>query len=211
MSSPAVAATNAPPDWAVERAELKERIAQLEQQLAWFQRQLFGEKSERRHLAPPPEQLSLGDVLGAAPGSEPARRTVAAHQRRIAAKATADGEAGRLFFDEQRVPVEVIAVPNPAIADLPEDAYEVIGEKVTHRLAQRPGSYVILKYVRPLIKRKDTQTLHCPPAPVAVLEGGRRCQLPRRADHRQVPLPPAAVPPAPAPCWRPGSRSAASG
>ena len=52
MASPAVAATNAPPDWAAERAELKERIAQLEQQVAWFQRQIFGEKSERRHLEP---------------------------------------------------------------------------------------------------------------------------------------------------------------
>ena len=27
----------------------------------------------------------------------------------------------------------------------------LIGEKVSHRLAQRPGSYVILKYVRPVI------------------------------------------------------------
>jgi transposase len=173
MASPTAAATNAPPDWAAERARYEARIAELQHQLDWFKRQLFGEKSERRHLAPPPEQLSLGDVLAPAPASEPARRTVAAHQRRVAAKPTEDGEAGRLFFDEARVPVEVIAVPNPEIADLPADAYEVIGEKVTHRLAQRPGSYVILKYVRPLIKRRDTQTLHCPPAPVAVLEGGR--------------------------------------
>ncbi len=117
--------------------------------------------------------MSLGEVLAPAPGSEPARRTVAAHERRLSANGTPDAEEGRLFFDETRIPVEVIAVPNPQIADLPADAYEVIGEKVTHRLAQRPGSYVILKYVRPLIKRKDTQTLHCPPAPVAVLEGGR--------------------------------------
>ena len=74
MASPAAAATHAPPEWAAERAELKERIAQLEQQLAWFQRQLFGEKSERRPLAPPPEQLSLGEVLAPVPASEPARR-----------------------------------------------------------------------------------------------------------------------------------------
>jgi len=171
MPSPAAAAAYAPPDWAAERAELIARIAQLEQQVAWFQRQLFGEKSERRHLEPPPEQMSLGE--GLAPGQVPARRTVAAHTRRLSAKDTPDTEEGRLFFDEARVPVEVIAVPNPEVADLPADAYEVIGEKVTHRLAQRPGSYVILKYVRPLIKRKDTQTLHCPPAPAAVFEGGR--------------------------------------
>ena len=53
---------------------------------------------------------------------------------------------------------------------------EVIGEKVSHRLAQRPGSFVVLKYVRPVIKRLDTQTLHCAPAPVGVIEGSR-------ADH----------------------------
>jgi transposase len=41
---------------------------------------------------------------------------------------------------------------------------------VTYRLAQRPGAYVILKYVRPVIKRKATATLSCPPAPPAVLE-----------------------------------------
>ena len=171
MSFPAAAAANPPPDWAAERAELKERIAQLEQQLAWFQRQIFGEKSERRHLEPPPEQMSLGE--GLAPAQAPPSRSVAAHSRRLPTKPMEDDAGSGLFFDEARVPVEVIAVPNPEVADLPADAYEVIGEKVTHRLAQRPGSYVILKYVRPLIKRKDTQTLHCPPAPVAVLEGGR--------------------------------------
>ena len=45
----------------------------------------------------------------------------------------------------------------------------MIGEKVSHRLAQRPGSYVILKYVRPVIKRRDTQTIHCPAAEVVQL------------------------------------------
>ncbi|MFZ6676204.1 IS66 family transposase [Undibacterium sp. Xuan67W] len=49
----------------------------------------------------------------------------------------------------------------------------MIGEKASHRLAQRPGSYVILKYVRPAIKRLDTQTISCPPAPVGVVDGSR--------------------------------------
>jgi hypothetical protein len=40
-------------------------------------------------------------------------------------------------------------------------------------LAQRPGSYVVLKYVRPVIKRRDSQTLSCPPAPVGVIDGSR--------------------------------------
>jgi len=135
MSSPALA-TTAPPDWGAERARLLEQIARLEQRLAWFERQLFGEKSERRHLAPPPEQLALGAGLG---GGEPAAapaQAVAAHQRRR--RARAESEEPALFFDPARVPVETIVVPNPETEGLAEDAYEVIGEKVTHRLAQPP-------------------------------------------------------------------------
>jgi transposase len=71
------------------------------------------------------------------------------------------------------VPVRTIAVPNLEIADLAPEAYEVIGEKVTHRLAQRPGSYVVLKYVRQVVKVKDTTVLSCPPGPACVLEGRR--------------------------------------
>jgi len=56
------------------------------------------------------------------------------------------------------------------VADFPPEAYEVISEKVTYRLAQRPGAYVILKYVRPVVKLKETQALVNAPAPPAVLE-----------------------------------------
>jgi transposase len=66
--------------------------------------------------------------------------------------------------------VQDILLTNPDVAALPPDAYEVLGEKVTYRLAQRPGAYVILKYRRPVIKRKDTEVLSCPLAPPAVFE-----------------------------------------
>jgi hypothetical protein len=36
-----------------------------------------------------------------------------------------------------------------------------------------PGSYVVLKYVRSLIKRLDTQEISCPPTPQGVIEGSR--------------------------------------
>jgi len=48
-----------------------------------------------------------------------------------------------------------------------------LAEKITFRLAQRPGSYVVMKYVRPVIKRLDTQKISCPPAPQGVIEGSR--------------------------------------
>ena len=37
----------------------------------------------------------------------------------------------------------------------------------------RPGSYVVLQFVRPVIKRRDTQKLDRAPAPLGVIEGSR--------------------------------------
>jgi len=175
MSSSALATSEPPttavPDWAGEIARLKAENAALKHQLEWFKRQLFGAKSERRHLEPPPEQMSLGEGFGQGQPAPATTRPVAAHERRRRQRGEAEEPA--LFFDPERVPVETITLPNPEIAGLPPEAYTVIGEKVTHRLAQRPGSYVVLKYVRPVVKLTHTATLSCPSAPPAVLEGGR--------------------------------------
>lgn len=155
-------------------SKLERDNVNLRRQVAWFQRQIFGQKSEKRHPDPEGVQGILGVGFDAIPETPlPAKKTVVtSHERK--AKPVGDGaDESSLFFDDKRVPVEVIAVPNPDMELLKPDQYEVIGEKVTHRLAQRPGSYVVLKYVRPLIKRKDTQALSCPPAPVGVIDGSR--------------------------------------
>ena len=150
-------------------------IASLQQQLDWFKRQLFGSKSERLIVLPDARQLHLGELITALPVAPAPRKAVAAHTRRVGREdATGNADAESLpFFDESRVPIETITLPNPEAEGLAADQFEVIGEKVSLRLAQRPGCYVVLKYVRPLIKRRDTQTLHCPPAPAGVLEGSR--------------------------------------
>jgi transposase len=109
-------------------------------------------------------------VAQAAPEAE---QEVPAHKRRKPKSDFADDSASAPFFDPARVPVVSIDVPNPEVQDLKPEQYEVVGEKVSHRLAQRPGAYVVLKYVRPVIKLFDTQTLRCPPAPVGVIEGSR--------------------------------------
>ena len=167
--------------WAPERvvelarshAALQREVETIQHQLEWFRRQLFGQKSEKRPLAPHPAQMHLGEFpLPEAP--EAHDKPVAGHTRHTPCSDFAhDKNDAALFFDEARVPVETITVANPDIEGLTPDQYEVIGEKVSHRLAQRPGSYVILKYVRPLIKRRDTQTLHCPAAPAGVIDGSR--------------------------------------
>jgi transposase len=152
---------------------LREQNAELQRQNEWFKRQLFGRKSEQRLLTPDTHQLPLAGILPAreAPGDEPPppTETVKAYQRRTRLSALPDAEEKKLRFDGS-VPMRVITVPNPAVADLAPNAYEVIGEKVTYRLAQQPGAYVVLKYVRPVIKLKATQVISCPPAPPAVFE-----------------------------------------
>lgn len=168
--------------WAPERvvelaqahAALQREVQTIQHQLEWFRRQLFGQKSEKRPLAPHPAQMHLGELPIPDAPPEPPGKPVAGHTRRTPRTDFAqDKNDATLFFDEARVPVETITLANPELEGLSPDQYEVIGEKVSHRLAQRPGSYVILKYVRPLIKRRDTQTLHCPAAPAGVIDGCR--------------------------------------
>lgn len=157
-------------------AALREEVSALKHQLEWFKRQLFGQKSERRIVEPVPGQMSLGEALdqaqaGVAP--EPKSRRVEAHTRRLATKRPDADEDSVPFFDESRVPVEVIEVPAPEVAGLAADQFEIIAHKESFRLAQRPGSYVVLKYRRPVIKLKSTQVITCPSAPAGVIEASR--------------------------------------
>jgi transposase len=149
--------------------KLEGEVVELKRQLNWFKKQLFGSKSERRLIDLSPDQLSLGEGLRpAANGSTGPVQQIPAHTRRRRAPGTDDDTTSGLKFDDN-VPVEVIELDDPERAGLTADEVEVIGEKVSFRLAQQRGGYVILKYVRKVTKRKDTGTISCPPAPAGVL------------------------------------------
>ena len=150
---------------------LEERNRDLEQQLSWFKKQLFGERSEKRPVESDPNQLSLGELIQ--PDEEDPRpeETVQAYQRRTGKNHSEDdvNDIGLRF--DATVPVETREIPNPELEGLIEGIdYEVISEKVTHRLAQRTGSYVVLKIVRKTAKLKSKGSLVCAPAPHAVFE-----------------------------------------
>jgi len=150
-----------------------EKIAALEHQLDWFRRQIFGQKSERFAPEPPPQQMYLGEVP-ALPETEPqTKRTIAAHTRRVATKDGADPGEALPFFDESKVPIQTIVLMHADLEGVAPEDYEIIGEKVTYRLAQRPGSYQILKYRRPVVKLKASAKILGLPAPEGVLEGSR--------------------------------------
>jgi len=88
---------------------LEGQVEQLKHQLAWFKKQLFGRKSERRLIEPSPQQLSLGENLVAGEVSVvPAQQQVKSHTRRQRQPADSDEMTGGLRFDDERVPVEVI-------------------------------------------------------------------------------------------------------
>ncbi len=158
-------------DVAAQFAALKAENAALKQQLDWFKRQLFGRRSEKR-LIENPDQLGLAEVLGEAAGDAPAPATQAITYTRRKAKFRGDDcvtDSGLRFTD--RVPIEVIMLSAPQLQGPDAERYEIIDHKVTHRLAQRPGSYVVLEYRRPVIRRKDNATLLEVPAPSAVFDG----------------------------------------
>lgn len=151
---------------------LGDQVAALKHPLEWFKRQVFGSKSERFAPEFDPTQMHLGEGLSVPTTLPESLKSVPAHTRRLPTTDLASAETVPVF-DESRVPVETITVIAAAMKQLAPEAFEVIGEKVSYRLAQRPGSFVVLKYVRPLIKRLESQTLLCAPAPVGVLEGSR--------------------------------------
>jgi transposase len=155
-----------------QNEKLAERNAALTAQINWFQKQIFGSKSERRIVETQKEQLCLGEQFQKET-VEAETETVAAHQRKKRTTQSSDGDKQNLFFDES-VPVEEIKVANPEIAGLSNAEYEVVSQKTTYRLAQRPGAFVILKYVRDVIKlrradKKDVK-LSCPSVPDSVFE-----------------------------------------
>jgi len=160
------------PDWRTRVVQLQAEVSSLKQQLAWFQRQLFGRKSEKR-LIENPDQLGLHALLGdEAADALPAPPTeVIQYTRRKGKTRDADciTDAGLRF--DARVPIEVIELSAPQLLGAEADQYEVIDHKITRHLAQRPGSYVVLEYHRPVIRHKAAATLMEVPAPSAVFEG----------------------------------------
>ena len=152
-----------------ENVSLKEQNHTLQQQVDWFKRQLFGSKSEKRLDIDPAVQGNLLAALDVAPppAKEPPTQTIT-YQRRKKARDGAVNDTGLRFGED--VPREIIAVKDPEIEAIPAERREQIGEKVTYRLAQRPGSYVIIEYTRPVYKLLDDLTIVTTPAPANVLD-----------------------------------------
>lgn len=151
-------------------AKQAEKIAELENQLSWLKRQLFGRKSEKQ-LIVDPQQASLFEKTTEPTVDDGAGTLIPAHKRRNRTQRSGDevNDTGLRFDDS--VPRKIIDMSAPELEGADADDYEVIDYKETTRLAQRPGSYVVLVYRRPVVRHKKSQTLSNIPAPSNVLEG----------------------------------------
>lgn len=157
---------------------LKNEVAELKSQVAWFTRHMFGEKSEKR-LEPYQDQADLLASLDLNPElpESPAMEKIT-YERRKRGPKNRDGsitDDGIRFGED--VPVETIVQMPPEAKAIPEERWVVVGQKVTRRLGQRPGSFVILEYVRPVIKDSADRPedgkkakLYTAPAPENVLD-----------------------------------------
>lgn len=164
--------------WRTEQAQLNEKIStyeaqiqNLQAQLDWFKRQLFGQTSEKRPVELNPDQRSLFEGLDTPPNRAGSEEKISiSYERGKARKERGDARTEQgLRFDES-VPVETIELSASELQGPEADQYEVIDHKISYRLAQRPGSYVILKYTRPVIKHKASQRVTTPPAPANVFD-----------------------------------------
>lgn len=153
-----------------EKSELVELLtkdkARLERQVAWFQRQLFGRKSEKREFDAP-LQGTLNDLFDTGLESVPKTEEkvdVPAHQRKKQHFPGTPNDSG-LRFNENEVDIKDIAVPAPELSGPDADQYEIIRYETTYRLAQQRGSFKVLRYKRPILKHKIDNTLTTTAAP----------------------------------------------
>jgi transposase len=150
---------------------LSEENAQLKRQLAWFKQQLFGSKSEKRVIENPDQPLLAGLMGEPVAPLPPTDKQKITYERGKAKKNRDDDcvtDSGLRFGPE--VPVKTITLEAPELSGPDADQYEIIGYKTSHRLAQHHSAYEVLRFQRPVLKRKECGTLTTTPAAFNVLD-----------------------------------------
>ncbi|CCK75725.1 Transposase, IS66 family [Oleispira antarctica RB-8] len=153
-----------------ENTRLKEENQSLKNRVAWFENQMFGQKSEKRIVENPLQGNLLGVPVITEP-EKPAIKKVAEYERGKAKKNRPDDcttDTGLRFSDE--VPVEVINITPPELIGSDADQYKIIDIKITRKLAKLPASYVVLEYHLPVIKKIDSGDVRTTRMPDQVLD-----------------------------------------
>lgn len=153
--------------------DLEGRLEALQRQLDWLKREVFSSKSERRRAVD--TGAATGELFGGDGGgddtTEQDTETVTYTRSKPSGKNRGDAVTEEGLRFEADVPVETIDIAAPELEGADADEWTVIDYKITHRLAQRPGSYVVLAYRRPVVRHNTAQTVTTPAAPANVIEG----------------------------------------
>jgi len=149
--------------------ELEDNVHSLKKQVDWFKRQVFGQTSEKRQLDIIPGQGQLFTGLAPTPNDKIPTETIR-YERGKARKQRNDAvnDSGLRFDDS--VDVQEIQVPAPELDGPDADHYCIIDQRITCRLAQRRSSYVVLKYIQPVVKHNASGTIATKSAPTPVFE-----------------------------------------
>ena len=148
-----------------ENQALHGELKELRRQLAWFKRQLFGEKSERHHILDPAVQVNLFEATATPVPEQGERERISYTRSKGKNRDNAANDTGLRFDDS--VPRRVIEVPPPAGCDTDD----VVATRTTFRLAQRRAGYEVLEYRHPVLKDRSSGALTSVPAPRNVFEG----------------------------------------
>lgn len=128
-----------------ENSSLHNKVQYLEEQIAWFKRQIFGQRSEKivKNMEKAPDFF---DGIDFVPAPEQ-KQKIEGHERK---KPNRDGKNAIALPPDIPVERQVIDVSEEDKICKETGAPLVkIGEEVTRKLAQKPGSYFVKEIVRP--------------------------------------------------------------
>ncbi len=151
-----------------ENLALKERIVELEAQIEWFKRKVFGGGQSEKLPLVEPAQAHLG-LSGLPEPAVPKIETIS-YERRIPAPAKRTVPAQN--FAKLPVKETVEIVPDEVKAE--PDAFEKIGEERTFEVDVVPPKLYKREIVRPKFRRKDNRAAApvIAPAPARPVPGG---------------------------------------
>lgn len=150
--------------------EQKELIDQLQHQLDWFKRELFGSKNERREPISP-DQLALVFPNLKQPPAPEQKKQIITYERGKGKKQRPEdcvSDAGLRFGPD--VPMETVMLAVPEYDPVTGEALVQIDTEIFYRLAQRQASYVVIRYEQPVMKIKVSGELIRAERPCGVFE-----------------------------------------
>lgn len=132
-------------DREVKLTECNLKIVNLEEQLEWFKRQLFGKKSERV-VATHQGQLQF-DGFESLATEQASTQTIPSHERK---QRTSTGKDTIKLPEDLPMETTVIDIPEEdKVCQESGLLLQKIGEEVSHKLAYHPGSYFLKRIIRP--------------------------------------------------------------